>query len=164
MLTLQGSLFPCERKWWCLLFDICLFMRTWSKTSLCSQSRLDDEILELQNQLNAMDALQASSTSNPDKMSQTVTEVGLTVELFSSVWLWITICCKCKNGVKLYSLMLSLDLYVVWTCFSTLKVDIEKIVPMICFEENVGKSLFIQILETPINIRYLLNHYSRNMY
>jgi hypothetical protein len=64
-----------------------------------------------------MDALQASSTSNPGKISQTVTEVGLTVELFSSVRLWTTICCKCKNGGKLYSLMLSLDLYVVWTFF-----------------------------------------------
>jgi hypothetical protein len=48
--------------------------------------------------------------------------------------------------------------------FSTLKVDIKKIVPMICFEENVEKSLFIQILGTLINIWYLLNHYSRNIY
>ncbi|GJN08246.1 hypothetical protein PR202_ga26146 [Eleusine coracana subsp. coracana] len=47
-------------------------------------ARLDDEIMLLRKQLNAMDALQASSTSNPNNISQTITEVGLTVELFSS--------------------------------------------------------------------------------
>ncbi|GJN31086.1 hypothetical protein PR202_gb19442 [Eleusine coracana subsp. coracana] len=38
-------------------------------------ARLDDEIMLLQKQLNAMDALQVSSTSNPNNISQTITEV-----------------------------------------------------------------------------------------
>ncbi|KAK3151248.1 hypothetical protein QOZ80_3AG0243520 [Eleusine coracana subsp. coracana] len=37
-------------------------------------ARLDDEIMLLRKQLNAMDALQASSTSNPNNISQTITE------------------------------------------------------------------------------------------
>ncbi|KAK3147617.1 hypothetical protein QOZ80_3BG0284700 [Eleusine coracana subsp. coracana] len=37
-------------------------------------ARLDDEIMLLQKQLNAMDALQVSSTSNPNNISQTITE------------------------------------------------------------------------------------------
>jgi len=44
-------------------------------------SRLDNEITQLQQQINLMDALRATSTGNQDKKSQTTTEVGLSLKL-----------------------------------------------------------------------------------
>jgi hypothetical protein len=50
---------------------------------LFSEFRLDDEITQLQQQINSMDALRATSNSYRNRTSQTATEVGLILELFS---------------------------------------------------------------------------------
>jgi hypothetical protein len=45
-------------------------------------SRLDNEIMQLQQEINAVDAVRANLTRNRNKGSPTVPEVGLNFELF----------------------------------------------------------------------------------
>ena len=67
------------------VFSVSIFTCVFTCSKIFCNSRLDNEIMQLQQEINAIDAVRANSTRNRNKAPPTVPEVGLNPELFSFV-------------------------------------------------------------------------------